>query len=248
MRVKSRQLVKASVVATGALLALSACGEDGPPPLERGPVETRSVEVAAFTGITASGSERIIIRHGDEQRVSVRGGRGLLDRLKIAVEDGRLVIEREREARNDNGALGNGTITITMRGLNALSLTGTGYASVDRIDDGNFDLSLTGPAEASFSYALFDRLRMTIAGPGEVSINGRATAAEIEITGPGEFKGATFGTQNADISVTGPGRAEMRVTSSARVNATGPGRVAINGTSNCAINAVGGANVRCVPD
>lgn len=245
---------------------VAACGSVGGERIElSGEQQTRPLAVGAFDNVSLEGPDRVIIRVGGAPSVSATGDRAVLDRLQIAVENNKLVIERKGRGWNVSGPREVATVTVTVPRLTAASVGGSGDMTIDRVEGGDFaaavggsgDLRVGGIRAAKLAAAVggsgnlqFDRVEaesveMAIGGSGEIGAAGRAGAVAASIAGSGDVRAGSLQARTAKVSIAGSGNADVHASQSAEVAIMGSGDVTVQGGGACKTSKMGSGSVRC---
>lgn len=205
------------VVLTLALVGAILIGTDML--IGMGQVVTETRDVTAFSAVQVNGSNTVNIRVGDEQRVTVRGDAGAVDRLETAVRDGTLIIAH----RGWFGAFGAPSVDIAIPELEGVSLRGSGTIVADGVD-----------AES---------LAVTLPGSGIIELRGTARAADVMLAGSGAVRLSDLAARDATVTVTGSGEVRVHATGSLRATITGSGTVRYSGDPETVDDSVTGSGV-----
>ncbi|RDV16228.1 DUF2807 domain-containing protein [Pontibacter diazotrophicus] len=196
-----------------------------------GDVETRSVDVAALEGIRVGGSSRVFIRKGSPQRVEVKGQPNVLDELQTEVRNGVWEIDFNRCLRDHEPV----QVYLTTPELNTASVGGSGYVELEDVfESDEFDASVSGSGDIKLRLAA-NRLKSRISGSGTITAAGVASRHDVSISGSGRNNSFDLTTREADVDISGSGRAELNVEDRLDVDISGSGRVYHQG--NPSINA-----------
>jgi len=249
-RLRKREIVLAVaagvVAAGGAALMIDSDGGGPPAPAIGGPREM-TYQVADFEEISSVGPQDLVVTLGDAYSVRSEGSPEALGLLEVVVDDGELVIRPKNQFgpgfnwRRLSGA----TYYVTLPRLEAISLAGSGNASIDRVEGDEFSASIAGSGELSIAAMNVDEADFSIGGSGNISVAGTAREAEIAIGGSGEVGAAGLRTATASISIGGSGNVALTADEEVDVSIAGSGEVNISGPARCSVSRMGGGNVRC---
>ncbi|GAB3532253.1 hypothetical protein GCM10027443_15740 [Pontibacter brevis] len=94
-----------------------------------GDVETRTLNVAQFDGVSVSGNSRVFVRKGETQRVEVKGQPNVLDELETEVREGTWDVGFNRCLRNHEKV----QVFITVPEIHSASVGGSGYLELEDV-------------------------------------------------------------------------------------------------------------------
>lgn len=248
------------------LLMLTACGLNQSERVQlSGRSEQRPVVVAAFDKVELKGPDRVVVRVGAAQSVSIEGDSAVLALMDVAVENDKLVVKRNTRNTNVSGDKERATVTVTVPRLAAAAVGGSGDMTVDRVGGGDFAAAVGGSGDLRIGQAQagkieaavggsgdlkFDRVEatsveMAIGGSGTIEVAGRARSVEATIAGSGDIEAAGLLTRTAGVSIAGSGNAAVNASESARVSIAGSGDVTVSGGARCETSKIGSGSVRC---
>lgn len=188
-----------------------------------GAVVTVDRNVTDFYKVKVEGNTDAFITYGTQFKVQVKGYENLVPKLKTVVENGTLVVGYEPGLNISND---NSEVYITLPAL------------VSVVSQGNSDISISG------SFIGMDVFTIEKNGLGEISVDG-VTATNFRYTthGNNEFKGFGLRCENAIISLTGNGTAEISVSKNLNATVDGNGKIYYKGTPEVKTNITGNGAV-----
>lgn len=247
------------------MLFLAACSNTQDERVQlSGRSEQRPLQVAAFDKVELKGPDRVVVRVGAAQSVSVEGDSAVLGQLEVVVEDGKLVVRRKGRS-NVSGPEDRATVTVTVPRLAAAAVGGSGEMSVDRVGGGDFAAAVggsgrlrVGKAQAGKIEAVvggsgdlrFDRvdadsMEMAIGGSGSIGAAGRARTVEAAIGGSGDIAAAGLASTTAEVAIGGSGTAVVNASDTASISIAGSGDAVVHGGAKCQTSKIGSGSVRC---
>ena len=212
-----------------------------------GQAATRSFPVPGFGRISSSTPFDVRVHTGEEPSVRASGPQRALDRLRVEVRGGELVIGMER-GNWRSWSFGRGeraVIDVTVPALSAARLNGPGDLTVDRVAGRDFAGALNGPGNLSLQQIEVGVLTLDLNGPGDIVAIGRAGRARISASGPGDVDGGRLTSSDLIVNLIGPGNVTTNARRTANVRLVGPGDVRIRGGAKCTIQKVGPGDVTC---
>lgn len=214
-----------NIVLPAAMLAftvlMASCDEGGMCLKGEGDVETRSLDISRFEGVSVNGSTRVFISRGGEQRVEVKGQSNILDELETKVQGGVWEISFDRCLRDHETV----EVYITVPELTSASVGGSGYVELeDEFKSDDFDASVSGSGDMKLQLDT-DNLTSHISESGTISAAGVANRHDISISGSGNNKSFDLRTTETEVDISGSGKAQVNARNSLDVEISGSGRV-----------------------
>lgn len=237
-------------VLLAAALPIAACSmssgdDDGQPGIAgQGSGNTRTYQVAGFTGIDLRGSDDVDVRVGPGFSVRADGDAKLLDRVKIEQVGTTLRIGRTATSGFSWGGKG-ARIFVTLPSLAEASIAGSGDMTVDRVTGPNFKGAGAGSGTLAVGAVAVDALHLSLAGSGDIKLAGTTKSLEASIAGSGDLEAGGLTAMNADVSVAGSGSVRAAVDGPAKVSVMGSGDVDLGGKAHCETSKMGSGSVRC---
>lgn len=234
------------LVATVALMALSACSEGRAQ--DAGPMATRTFPVGSFTKLEVAGPFDVSVSTGKQPSASVQGPQKLLEKMVVEVDGDTLKVHPEKGGWMNRGFRWTGDhakLTITVPTLQGAAIAGSGNMSVDRVSGDRFRGSIAGSGKLELPAVAVSQLQLEIAGSGDVQAAGRTQEASYEIAGSGNIRAGQVDARDARASIAGSGNIQGRASGTAKVNIAGSGDVEITGGAKCTVSKAGSGNVRC---
>ena len=213
-------------VAAVALLAgachFSADAEERDP----GPEVSRNYQVGAFDKIAVAGPYEVTVVTGGQPGVSAKGGQNLLEETDVVVEGDTLkIMPKKRKGIRWNWNRGKAVFTVNAAALHGAAIAGSGDLKLASVTGG--------------------KIKLAIAGSGDVSAAGKADSVNLSIAGSGDIDAGGLAAQTADVSIAGSGNIAANASGTADVSIMGSGDVAISGGAKCTVSKHGSGNVRC---
>jgi hypothetical protein len=161
--------------------------------------ETRSV--TGFTGIDLRGSANVDVTIGSTENVVVKADDNIVPLIETFVQSGVLVI---RTKNNTNVTTRNPvSVTVTMKSLNELILSGSGNIDVHGINGDGLNVSLPGSGNITVS-GIANSLTVNLSGSGTIECSDlHVNSVNARITGSGNIY--VFASQSLDASIVGSG-------------------------------------------
>ena len=141
---------------------------------------------AGVRRIDVMGSYDVVFKQADDARFEL-SGTGNLQSCLCTVEGDRLVIRSANQRRMVQPFSGDITVTVSMPGLESISLAGSGAFTAASLDVENLDVSLAGSGDISLSRLQVENLSVSLAGSGDVKLKGNASWASLSLAGSGDI-------------------------------------------------------------
>jgi len=203
-------------------------------------------QLAPFDRIATTGPQDLVVAIGEGHAVRAEGSPESLEQFEWEVVNGSLAIRPTRGfGRFDWARFSDVTFHVTMPRLEALKLSGSGEARVDRVDGDAFEGAIEGSGELSIEDMRVDRADFSIAGSGSVEAAGAARETSVSIMGSGDVDADGLRSEIAEVRIAGSGDAALTVEREARVSIMGSGDVDITGPARCSVSRAGSGEGRC---
>lgn len=252
--------------AIGTALLLTACsGAQAERVQLSGRSEQRPIQLGTFDKVELKGPDRVVVRVGSAQSVSIEGDSAVLERVELVVDDGKLVVRRKDRYSSVSGSKERATVTVTVPRLAAAAVGGSGEMTVDRVGGGDFsaavggsgdlrigqvragklEAAVGGSGDLRFDKVEADSVDMAIGGSGSIGVAGRTRAAKTAIGGSGNVQAKDLMARTVQVSIAGSGDAVVSASDTAAISVVGSGDVTVHGGARCTTSKMGSGDVRC---
>ncbi|MEO1448062.1 MAG: head GIN domain-containing protein [Bacteroidota bacterium] len=249
------------LVTTLALLsffALTGCEEIRVCTPGEGALETRTLNIDAFNGITLSSNAKVYLTQDSVQSVTITAQSNLIDILKTDVSNQIWKIDFEGCITDHEDI----EIYISAPDLRQVKISGAGdiigqtpfdVADMDLIISGSGDISMDLTAQhvlAKISGAGnigldldVQSLESKINGAGDLSFAGTALSHDASISGSGNISAFDLASDEVIVKVSGAGNTEVSVAQTLDVTISGSGNVAYKGSPSLNLTVRGAGKV-----
>ena len=204
-----------------------------------GPIVTETLTLPNFTGISLEMSGTVLISQGPVQSVVVEGKGNIIDELELDVTNGIWHIETDRCVRD----IGDLKIFITVPDISVLNVSGSGdIISENTLVIGDIELDVSGSGTIDVEMEA-DDIDAAISGSGEVFLSGSADELKFRISGSGDLRSFNLQCRTADLTISGSGDAEVRVSDQLDVRISGSGDVFYKGNPTLNVQISGSGQV-----
>ena len=237
------------------LLALSACGYsvlDAVDDIKEGSsfglsdgkrITATPTTTGKFTGIMAVGADDVNFVTGESYRISASGSADALAKLRYKIEDGDIIIGREKG--NWKGNKDKAVITITAPSIASISNAGSSAITADAVSGGNVEFSLAGSGSIDVASIKAQRSETNVAGSGSVKLAGTAANAEYSMAGSGNIDASALNSSNAEVSIAGAGDVSLNASKNVEASMLGSGNVRVTGGAKCESSKLGSGKLDC---
>ncbi|HYC95346.1 MAG TPA: DUF2807 domain-containing protein, partial [Sphingomicrobium sp.] len=153
-----------------------------------GPQVTRNYQVGPFDKVAVAGPYEVNVVTGGQGGISAKGGEHLLEETEVVVEGGTLKIKpKKRKGIRWNWRNGKAVFTVNAAAIRGAAIAGSGGINVDKVA-GDFDGDVAGSGDLKVGAIAGGKIKLAIAGSGDVEAAGKADSVELSITGSGDMR------------------------------------------------------------
>jgi hypothetical protein len=161
--------------------------------------ETRSV--SGFSSINLQGSAAVNVTFGPTESVVVKADDNILPLIETTVQGDKLVIATKSNANITNAGLV--LVSITMKSIQDLTLSGSGNIVVTGLAGKNLAVSLPGSGNITVNGSA-DSVNIKLPGSGNIFCNGlKAHAVTVSLSGSGNID--VYASESLDANILGSG-------------------------------------------
>lgn len=186
--------------------------------------------LTGFTAVELRAVGNLDVERGGTTSIRIEADDNLLPHITTVVRQGVLVID---------WAPGTGSVTtrhaITYhlsapQALAAATVHGAGAIHLGALQGDTVRLGVDGAGSIAVDAVQSTNLVASIGGAGRISAAGQARHQQLTIDGLGTYQAAGLATQQADVTITGAGHAQVRVSDALNATIDGVGSVQYAGT------------------
>ncbi len=204
-----------------------------------GEVETRTLELSDFEGVQVSGNMRVFIKKGNTQQVEVKGQPNIIDELQTNVSGRVWDIAFDRCLSYHKTV----QVFITVPQLQSASIGGSGYLELkDTFRTEDFEASVSGSGTMKLKLDT-EQLTSRISGSGSIKATGEAARQDIKISGSGNYNSFEISSDEANVDISGSGKAQVNAKYRLGAGISGSGRVLYKGTPKVTTDISGSGRV-----
>jgi len=210
-----------------------------------GQIATEARNLGAFDAISVAGHFDVRVRQGAAESVEVRVDHNLLPLIETRiVDDGKGRVLEVGVKRGYSLQSRTPVLTIDVKALRSLALSGSGDVKVDSLKSERLDASVAGSGDLLLSDLQVPRLAISVSGSGDVIASGRADSLTVSIAGSGDVNVAQLEAGEVKVSVAGSGDAQVHALRDLKVSIAGSGDVRYRGSPRVESSIAGSGTVR----
>ncbi|MBD0258512.1 MAG: DUF2807 domain-containing protein, partial [Cytophagales bacterium] len=235
------------VFTAGKGLECLNCPPEAEPEVENGfsGYGSRS-DLRDFQRMEVNGPFVVTVEGGSEYGVNVQADNDQRDDIEVEVEGERLRIRYRNDAFPERfGDRNRIRVSVTMpRPLRELDLGGAANATVRGFGDfDDMDVQLTGASTATVELAV-NRIEADLAGASRLILNGRTNKLQAEVSGASQLDALELAAEEAVVSASGAGEANVQVNRTLEAEASSAGRIRYRGDASIRANASSAGSVQ----
>jgi len=166
----------------------------------------------------------------------------LTDRVYFTVDNGTLTIDLKAGTYYNIKKF---VVDVYSPYLTEVDMKGSGnFECYDRIMLSNFNLKISGSADAKIHHIECEMLSIIISGGGNVNIAGNCQNAEMKISGSGDLCASKLYTKNAITKISGSGEIDISVSENLNAKVSGSGYIIYKGNPNVIEKVTGSGKIR----
>lgn len=202
--------------------------------------------LAGFQAVAIKGSVDVVLRQAAKESVEVRADDNLLPLIEttVADRDGVPTLEVATKKGTRISTRSKITVTVDLPTLKAISISGSGEASGDKLQVGDLQVRIVGAGDVRLRQLSAESLGVKISGNGDVQATGRAARLTVAISGSGDVLTRELDADDVSVSIAGSGDARVNARKTLAVSIAGSGDVAYTGDASVKTSIAGSGNVR----
>jgi len=191
-------------------------------------------DVSGFSALVFRGMGRIDLLQGDHEELVIEAQPEIRSRIKTEVREGTLYIDYDEDWRDWTGirSLSGDKIVfkLTMREINAISVSGVGSLDTPRIETSSLTLAITGPGLLTVGTLKTSTLAVNLSGVGAIDLAGQTDEMTVTLSGAGSFKAARLEAGKASVRLSGVGTVSVWAKNSLETSISGAGVIEYYGS------------------
>ena len=206
-----------------------------------GEVKEESRNAAPFKDISTSGAYKVIIQQGSGHSIRIAAEENLLPYIQTEISGGELQIYT-RKGYNIQPTK-DITVYVTMEKVGILSASGaSGFISKGTLNSDLLELRFSGAADAKLDINA-RKLKVGVSGASKIKLSGTSNSAEYGVSGAADIRALDLATDDAQVDISGTGKAEVFVQKKLDVGISGMGNVHYKGDPSVTKSISGAGNI-----
>lgn len=208
-----------------------------------GNIQTRSYDLKEFTAISCSGDWTVHIEQGAAFSVKITSDENLFPFFDVFTGGSTLYVKGRSIYHLESTVQ---EVFITLPSLTRLKASGSLKCFISDFNQPADELllSVSGSSAIAAGPLTAQKINLKISGSGIVAAHGTARNMEASISGSGKIKARGLETDDADISISGSGLAEVWATAALKATISGSGTIRYNGSPSITQNISGSGSVK----
>ena len=199
--------------------ALSAQWYSGGGIRGEGPTVTKTIDLEKISGLSLGVPGDVHLMEGKRQKIEIKGQKNIIENIERDVRNGVWKIEFDRNVKKMDDL----DIYITLPSFRKLAIAGSG--------------SIIGKD----AFNNLEDLSVSIAGSGEIGLEGAAETLEVSIAGSGDVELSDLKVKECEVSIAGSGDCEINVSTRLDVSIAGSGDVKYKGNPGKVKSSIAGS-------
>lgn len=188
-------------------------------------------DLPPFTKISLKISGKVYLEQGNTQKVRIVAEDETLEEIITEVKDRTLSIRFPNTNMFRNWNPGKIEIYITIPGIDALTVSGSGDIFSKAINSRIIDLAVSGSGNIDIDNLSSEQVSTAISGSGNISVSGPGVAGELKarISGSGNINASEFEAEKVDVQTSGSGNCSVMSNGEIKARISGSGNVNYSG-------------------
>jgi uncharacterized protein YneF (UPF0154 family) len=203
-------------------------------------------DLPPFTKVALKISGKVYLEQGDTQSVKIVANDETLEEIITEVKDRTLNIRFPNTNIFKKWNPGKIEIYITIPGIDALNVSGSGDIISEEISSRILDLVVSGSGNIKINDLTSEQVSASVSGSGNIEIKGSKVAEELKsrISGSGNVDASEFEAKNVDVQTSGSGSCSVISNGSIKARISGSGNVYYSGNPAIDSSVAGSGKVR----
>ena len=210
--------------------AMISCQKDDIRISGEGPITTKTLDVANFSGLELAVAANVVVSQGARQEVTATGHANIIDRIDKKVSGDIWTIELDKGRYRDYEL----TINVTVPDLNSIYLSGSGHITInDFVNQSDLVLDLSGAGQIDLNtFSGTENMDIDISGSGIITGYNKLSSlreVNLRINGSGSYHGFPIMSDVCKVNISGSGTCQVSVRNTLEVSIGGSGTVYYKG-------------------
>lgn len=229
------------------MLTLSSCHFTGGKRITgNGTMASESRSISGFSGVEIAGPYDVYLSQGEQYSVRIEGDQNLLEYVETE-QHGDMLEIGSRQGFNIRPRKSI-KVFITSPRIEALEVAGSGsiMSQTPFSSQGRLKMTIAGSGDISLGEVDAPEIASEIGGSGSITVKGKTRVFQAEVAGSGEIHAFGLLSEETDVEIAGSGDVEVYASKSLDVSIAGAGDVKYKGTPTVSQSKAGSGSVRKV--
>lgn len=190
-----------------------------------GTMLSRDHDVSGVDRVELSGSGILEITQGPEEALTVTTDDNLMPYLTTEVRGRTLHVRIFDRPGYSLQPTRTPRLELTVAGLTSIDTSGSFEVISTGLETPRLEIDGSGSCRVRMDGLRANEFVVDISGSGDLEVAGRADVQRVDISGSGSYRGADLESDDARVSISGSGFAQVWATDSLEVDVSGSGRV-----------------------
>ena len=197
--------------------------------------ETRAV--SDFNAVDFAFIGDLSITQGNEESLTITGDDNIVPLIRTTVRDG--VLHIDASPANIGRTVIPLRYELTVKELNAVSLSGLGNIEVDSLESPDVSLGLSGAGSLNVGNLAANNLAVNMSGLGSANLAGEVNRQAVNVSGTSSYYARDLRSQAAAVQISGLGSAEVQAVETLDASISGAGSIKYAGDPQVSQNISG---------
>ncbi|MFC1653260.1 GIN domain-containing protein [Patescibacteria group bacterium] len=203
---------------------------------------SENMTVDEFSKLSLEYPATVTLVRGEESEVSIKASEEDLKNIEVGVEDEKLFIKTKNKFTNLFDSKTEIVVTTT-KDIDTILIAGSGNVwSKEALASEKLKLTVAGSGNIKMEVMSLD-IESEIVGSGNIVLMGSSDSTKVKIVGSGNYSAYELEANSANIEIAGSGDAEVFVNESLDINTLGSGDVTYKGSPKVSQNVSGSGSV-----
>ena len=211
-----------------------------------GTLQTETRTITGFQAVALRGAMNLVLRQGASEGVEIRADHNLLPLIETRVVDRAGLPTLEIGGKNNTSwsTRNEMTVTVSLISLKAMTVSGSGDTSCERLKTDALKVSLSGSGNLKLGQLDADALDLRLSGSGDAQTGGTVVRIELAISGSGNADLQHLQADDASVRIAGSGDASVHARRALTVAIAGSGDLSYAGEPTVKSSISGSGSVK----
>lgn len=211
-----------------------------------GTLQTETRTITGFQAVALRGAMNLVLRQGASEGVEIRADHNLLPLIETRVVDraGLPTLEIDTRSGTNWSTRNEMTVTVSLVDLKALTVSGSGDTSCERLKTDALKATLSGSGNLRLGQLDADSLELRLSGSGDAQAGGKVLRIKLAISGSGTADLQRLQADDVGVRIAGSGDASVHARRALTVAIAGSGDLSYAGEPSVKSSVSGSGSVK----